>query len=263
MGPFQWLLTSNNFGYTCGSRHAPQIQLATPCVRLGSEKNRERERKLNVKAQGMAGVLWNMMRSRMPPQIINAYNDMIDDHDLPRMDMMRNDDTFSFRVGGKAVTFRDLELPPPSAMSAINYARYTHREYNGNNWVVAFTSSAPKSPARGGNFYLASYGIMMEPATNTVSAWHPTDYHGTTLYEMSEEPGKRPGHEARLDGEMNTGVIFEVSRAIKNARLRSNWLDERNRPMPVKLIRRVHRASKQTRYGLRPKITGMRRRIYV
>lgn len=245
-----------HFGYTCGSRHAPQIQMATPSVRLNSQKNRDREKTLNVKAQGLAGVLWNMMKSRMPAEVIDAYNDMIDEHDLPRMDMMRDDGTFSFRIDGKAVTFRGLELPPPSAMSAINYARYTHKEHNGNNWVVAFTSSAPRSPARGGNFYLASYGIMMEPATNTVSAWHPLDYHGTTLYEMAEEQGKigkRHGHALRLDGDMNTGIIFEVSRAMKNARLRSNWLDDRGKAVPAaKLIRRAERISKQTRYGLRP-----------
>lgn len=141
-----------HFGYTCGSRHNPQIQLATPCVRMKSQNNRDRERELNGKAQGMAGMLWNMMRSRMPAEIIDAYNDMIEDHDLPRMDMMRPDDTFSFPLGGKAVTFKGLELPPPSAMSAINYARYTHKEYNGINWVVAFTSRAPKSPSWGVTF---------------------------------------------------------------------------------------------------------------
>lgn len=103
----------------------------------------------------------------------------------------------------------------------------------------------------------------MEPTTNTVSAWHPTDYHGTTLYEMAEGPDDRPGYEMRLDGEMNTGVIFEISRAIKSARLRSNWLDERSRSTSTKTIRRVERDSKRTRYGLRPKTAVGRRNLYV
>lgn len=244
-----------HFGYTCGSRHEPQIQMASPCVRLNTPEKQERERNLNVKAQGMAGLIWNMMRSRLPPEIINAYNDLIEQNDLPRMDMMRDDDTFSFRIDGRSVTFRDLELPPPSGMSAINYARYTHRETNGNNWLVAYTAEAPRDPTKGGNFYMASYGIMMQPNTNTVSAWHPQDYHGTTLYEMKEGPEKRAGFEVRCDGDINTGMVFEVSKAIKNARMRSPWLDERNKLKRKAPVREVKRLTKQTRYGLRARTT--------
>ncbi|RYP80725.1 hypothetical protein DL769_002322 [Monosporascus sp. CRB-8-3] len=251
-----------HFGYTCGSRNQPRIQMAAPNVRLDTHEKQERERRLNVKAQGMAGLLWNMMRSRLPPEIIAEYNDLIEEYDLPRMDMMRDDDTFSFKIDGKMVTFRDLELPPPSGLSAINYARYTHKEINGNNWIVACTCKAPRNPNKGGNFYLASYGIMMEPASNTVSAWHPTDYHGTTLYEMMEGPEKRAGYEVRPDGEINTGMVFEVSKAIKNARYNSDWLNERARPKLSKpLGQAAARIDKQTRYGLRPRTS--RRIIYL
>ncbi|RYP18851.1 hypothetical protein DL767_009753 [Monosporascus sp. MG133] len=223
-----------HFGYTCGSRHEPRIQMAAPNIRLDTHEKQEREGLLNVKAQGMTGLLWNLMRSRLPPEIIAEYNDLIEKYDLPSMDMMREDDTFSFKIDGKEVTFRDLELPAPSGLSAINYARYRHKEINGNNWIVACTCKAPRSPDKGGNFYLASYGIMMEPASNTVSAWRPTDYHGTTLYEMMEGPEKRAGYEVRPHGEINTGMVFEVSKAIKNARYNSDWLNERARSKPSK-----------------------------
>ncbi len=251
-----------HFGYTCGSRKAPQIQLASPCTRTDTPEKQDRERQLRDDCQGMAGVLWNMMRSRLPAEVPEAFDDVIEKQDLPRMDMMRDDENFSFQIDGKRVTFRDLDLPPPSAMSAINYARYTHKESNATNWIVAYTSKAPPDPNRGGNFYLASYGIMLEPNTNTVSAWRPSDYHGTTLYEMKEGAEKRAGYEVRYDGDMNTGMVFEVSRAMKNARLMTGWLHERQKlRQAAKPARGLKRASKQTRYGLRKRT--IKRRLYL
>ncbi|KAI0481029.1 hypothetical protein GGR56DRAFT_688446 [Xylariaceae sp. FL0804] len=240
-----------HFGYTCGSRHCPQLQMAARSTRLDTVAKQTHERELNDRAQGMAGLVWNMLRSRLPAEIIADYNDLIRDIDLPRMDMGRDDETFTFEVGGKKVTFRGLEMPPPSGLSAINYARHTHKENNANNWVVALTANAPDDPSKGGNFCLASYGIMMQPASNTVSAWHPSDHHGTTLYEMEEGPERRTGYEVRPDRGFNTGMVFELSRAIRNARKNSKWLDERRRARGLPPAPKTSGGSKQTRYSLR------------
>ncbi|KAI1489216.1 hypothetical protein F5X96DRAFT_684239 [Biscogniauxia mediterranea] len=243
-----------HFGYTCGSRHDPQIQLAASSLRLNTEAKRRNEEQLNHRAQGMAGVMWNLMRSRLPSEIIDDYNDTILENDFPRMDMGREDNTFTFQVGGDDITFKGLELPPPSGISAINYARHTHKETNGNNWVLACTCHAPKDPTKGGNFYLASYGIMMEPASNTVSAWHPKDYHGTTLYEMKEGKERRAGYEVRQDGDFNTGMVLELSKSLKNARKNSAWLDNRRGTKKLEhILKKTKRISSQTRYLLRPR----------
>ncbi|KAJ2988777.1 hypothetical protein NUW58_g3797 [Xylaria curta] len=216
-----------HFGYTCGSRYGRQIQLATPNMRMDTPATQRREERLNVKAQGMAGIVWNLMRSKLPPEIISDYNDMINEEDFPRMDMGRDDEAFMFQVEDRKVTFYDLELPPPSALAAINYARHTHIEANGNNWIVAYTANAPGDPDKGGNFYVASYGIMVEAASNAASAWRPSDYHGTTLYEMAEKPAFCSNFEARADGDFNTGFVFELSKAFRGARRNSQWLDNR------------------------------------
>ncbi|KAI1412753.1 hypothetical protein F5Y13DRAFT_199620 [Hypoxylon sp. FL1857] len=220
-----------HFGYTCGPRHKPQIQMAACCLALNTEEKQARENRLNDDAQGMAGIMWNLMRSRLPPEIIADYNDTIAKNDFPRMDMMKDDGTFTYKVNDEDAIFETgengLELPPPSGLSAINYARYTHKEVNGNNWIIACTCNAPDDPTKGGNFYLASYGIMMLPASNTVSAWHPGDHHGTTLYEMMEGKERRAGFEVRQDGGFNTGLVFEISRSLGGARKKSTWLDER------------------------------------
>ncbi|KAI5917929.1 hypothetical protein F4810DRAFT_726568 [Camillea tinctor] len=246
-----------HFGYTCGSRHDPQIQLAASSLRLNTVAKRINEEQLNNRAQGMAGVMWNSMRSRLPSEIIDDYNDTILENNFPRMDMGREDDTFTFKTSGGDITFEGLELPPPSGLSAINYARHTHKETNGNNWILAYTCHAPKDPTKGGNFYLASYGIMMEPASNTVSAWHPKDYHGTTLYEMKEGKERRAGFEVRQDGDYNTGMVFELSKSLKNARKNSAWLDRRRRTkQPGQMPKKANGVSTQTRYSLRPRTRG-------
>ncbi|KAI1326004.1 hypothetical protein F5Y16DRAFT_400724 [Xylariaceae sp. FL0255] len=240
-----------HFGYTCGSRHDRQIQMAASCVRLNTAVKQQNEIRVNEKAQGMAGIVWNLMKSKLPEEITSDYNDMIDDYDFPRMDMGRDDEVFTFQVEGEDITFEGLELPPPSGLSAINYARHTHKETNGNNWIIACTANAPDDPEKGGNFYNASYGIMMMPASNTVSAWHPTDHHGTTLYEMMEGPERRAGYEIRTDGGFNTGLVFEISKAFKSARVNSAWLDRRREARGLKkpLLRSQSRQAAQTSFA--------------
>ncbi|KAK8108855.1 hypothetical protein PG984_014656 [Apiospora sp. TS-2023a] len=206
-----------HFGYTCGSRHQPALRIATCNKRLNTPARKEYERRLNYKAQGMASLGWNMLKSRLPDQIIQDYENAIADSGAPRMDMERAEKNFSFAFHGKSITFNDLDLAPPSGLCSINYSRFTHKESNGNRFFIACTTQAPADPTKGGNFYNASYGIMLKAASNTVTSWMPSDYHGTTLYEMLEGPEKRMGYEVRPDGGINTGFSFEVSKMIRNA----------------------------------------------
>ncbi|KAK8091891.1 hypothetical protein PG997_002252 [Apiospora hydei] len=206
-----------HFGYTCGSRHQPGLRLTTCNKRLNTPARQAYERRLNYKAQGMASLGWNMLKSRLPDEIIQDYEDAIANSGAPRMDMMREEKNFSFEFNGKSVTFDDLDLAPPSELCSINYSRFTHKENNGNRFFIACATQAPADPTKGGNFYNASYGIMLKAATNTVTSWMPKDYHGTTLYEMVEGPEKRAGYEVRPDGGINTGFSFEVSKMIRNA----------------------------------------------
>ncbi|KAI1264075.1 hypothetical protein F5Y18DRAFT_437221 [Xylariaceae sp. FL1019] len=247
-----------HFGYTSGSRCDRQIQMAAPSIRLNTAAKIRTEAQLNIKSQGMAGIVWNLMKSKLPTEIIDNFNDMIEKCDFPRMDMGRDDETFTFNVDGKDVTFEGLELPSPNGLSSINYARHTHMEVNGNDWVLAYSANAPANPNKGGNFYVASYGIMLEPASNTISAWRPTDHHGTTLYEMMEGPEHRAGYEVRTDGAFNTGMVFQLSKAFATAREKSIWLDNRRKlegktkkEGKRKPVRPRSKPKKERRYELR------------
>ncbi|KAK8015794.1 hypothetical protein PG991_008682 [Apiospora marii] len=199
-----------HFGYTCGSRHQPALRIATCNKRLNTPARREYERRLNYQAQGMASLGWNMLKSRLPDEIIQDYENAIADSGAPRMDMERADKNFSFPFHGKSVTFNDLDLAPPSGLCSINYSRFTHKENNGNRFFIACTTMARPTRPRAAT-------STMRPASNTVTSWMPSDYHGTTLYEMLEGPEKRMGYEVRPDGGINTGFSFEVSKMIRNA----------------------------------------------
>ncbi|KAK6214555.1 hypothetical protein LQW54_004276 [Pestalotiopsis sp. IQ-011] len=240
-----------HFGYTCGGRHKPTVGLAANRRYISPKDHRE----LNNACQGMAGIGWNMLRSRLPQLIIDDYNECIKSiPGCPRMDMEPTkgvkDDLFAYNVGGRDLTFNeagDLELPPPSGLSAVNYARFTHRENNGNEWFIAATLLAADSPAIGGNFYNASYGIVMEAASNTVSCFKPQDYHGTTLYEIvipdgvwnpSKPEWRIDSHERRPDGGENIGFAFEVSKGLANARRKK---EQREAAKPGRGGKRIRR----------------------
>ncbi|KAK6073282.1 hypothetical protein SCUP515_06894 [Seiridium cupressi] len=259
-----------HFGYTCGSRHDPGMDLARNRRKITDREHRE----LNNAAQGMAGIGWNMLRGRMPQFIIDDYNNTIKSiPGCPRMDMRKTkelrrtkkeremaegvDNTFSYEVDGCNITFNrsgDLELPPPSGLAGYNYARFTHQENNGNEWFVAVTCIAADDPSIGGNFYNASYGIMMLAASNTISAFKPTDFHGTTLFEMVVPDGvydtndprwQLDGRESRPDGGENIGFAFEVSKGLKYAKRKG---DEKVANKPGRGGKRIRR----TVYGADP-----------
>lgn len=158
----------------------------------------------------MAALGWNMCLSKLPAEITDDYNQAITKAGVPRMDIgsgkERDDITLNKLV------YEDLQLAPPSAMAAMNYARYTHSETNGNTWMLAITTQAPPI-AEGGDFYVASYGVLMKAATNTLSSWRPTDDHGTTLYALS--PESELNREMHASGVCNRGFALEMIKRMK------------------------------------------------
>jgi hypothetical protein len=108
----------------------------------------------------------------------------------------------------------------------VNYARFTHRENNGNKWFVAVTCLAADDTSIGGNFHTSSYGVMMLVASNTMTAFQPTQYHGTTLYEIDLDPWPRDSYEQRPDGGEKTGFTFEVSKSLRHAKRKGDAIKQ-------------------------------------
>ncbi|KAI1654473.1 hypothetical protein F4813DRAFT_398989 [Daldinia decipiens] len=220
----------HHIGYTCGTQNDAQVRLAASCIKLNTDEEINEETELNDAAQGVAGIVWNLMKSRFPPEVTANYNDTIHDIGFPPMEMLKDGETFTFKVGGEDITFDTgedgLELPPLSGMAARYYAQHTHTEVNDNSWIVACTVKAPDDTTTGGNFYLASYGIMVLPTTNTACARRSCDYKDTSLYEKEPSPEDCAVFEVHKDRGLNRDMVFEILKSLKAARKRSNWLDD-------------------------------------
>lgn len=68
--------------------------------------------------------------------------------------------------------------------------RFIHKEKQPHKWAVSLTTSRTfdtniSSTEAGGNFFIASHGIRIHSAANTLIAWRPTDWHGTSLFRIN------------------------------------------------------------------------------
>ena len=58
-----------------------------------------------------------------------------------------------------------------------------------HEFVIYWTTAWTLASEMGGHFYLSQYGVRVEGASNTVVAWNPADWHGTSLHHISPEVG--------------------------------------------------------------------------
>jgi hypothetical protein len=62
--------------------------------------------------------------------------------------------------------------------------RYIHRELNQpNKFAIAWTISRTLSDIQGGHFYNSEYGIRVMGGSDTLVAWDPSLFHGTSLQD--------------------------------------------------------------------------------
>lgn len=54
-------------------------------------------------------------------------------------------------------------------------------EYQPHNWAINWTTLREGTDVQGGNFILASYGILVRLSANSAFAWKPRHWHATTL----------------------------------------------------------------------------------
>lgn len=95
----------------------------------------------------------------------------------------------SIKAGDKDLEFFGLELGPPSGIFSTHYARFCHKEGSHEiaHKVISLTTERVDGPERGGSFYDASYGVLVEQQTDTMILHNTTIFHGTTLHQRDRD----------------------------------------------------------------------------
>lgn len=77
---------------------------------------------------------------------------------------------------------------------------------------------ASEHKTAGGHFYIAQYGLRIQAAANTIIAWRPGDWHGTSLHNYCGIDSRaHPAYHQR-------GISF-----VTSARLKNIWLAYRSK----------------------------------
>lgn len=79
-----------------------------------------------------------------------------------------------------------------TSVQIFNFNRPVHYEKQPHKWAASWTTYRDNSKDNmGGHFYLASYGIRIQGASNRAVFWKPGDWHGTSLPKL--KPSEKEG----------------------------------------------------------------------
>jgi hypothetical protein len=205
-----------NAGYTAGSLSAGLFDWARNIVPKLSPDSIHR---LNIDLSAIFALFWRSLKScpldatQQPVVDIEAW---LKECSMLRMDGNNSShptvDSVTVELGGQHFDFPNIELAPPSAVAAINYARYifpcvslqypcklilffshTHREKGQPHRWSAFLTTKREVPHGvidsnfGADFYNSTLRVLARAAPGTMVWFDPTHWHGTTLPDMEPE----------------------------------------------------------------------------
>ena len=114
-------------GYSAGSRDAPAFDWVRNLLSTRHTPDDIEEK--NVNASSVCAFFWNLMRCRLPDEVLHDFDSFIKAANLCRMDaksVMAKDGgsgVYTVFVGEKAFEFHEAELAPPAGLFAENYSR--------------------------------------------------------------------------------------------------------------------------------------------
>ncbi|KAF8809194.1 hypothetical protein BYT27DRAFT_7284279 [Phlegmacium glaucopus] len=176
-------------GYSAGSRSSPSFDWVKNL--LSKKHSPEEKVAMDVKESSAFALMWNMIRSRLPQEILDDFNKFTTSTNIRRMDANghmadeKGQTFYSASIGEDQFDFHDAELAPPSGVFGKNYSRAIHYEHQPHHFAVSFTVSRSHDHSAGGHFYMSRYGIRIASAPNTLIAWIPSEPHGTSLQNFS------------------------------------------------------------------------------
>ncbi|GLB45835.1 hypothetical protein LshimejAT787_3200060 [Lyophyllum shimeji] len=176
-------------GYNAGKLNRPAFHWAKNLT--GRKRDVTAVAQMDVKCSSVFALLWQMVRSRLPKEVINDFDTFLTQLGIRRMDgsgQMASEGssgTYSVVLGDATFDFHNVELAPPAGIFGQNYSRGIHFEYQPHLFGLAWTLSCNKGPDAGGNFFMAKYGLRIEAAANALVFWMPREWHGTSLLDHS------------------------------------------------------------------------------
>ncbi|KAI0664126.1 hypothetical protein C8Q70DRAFT_903648, partial [Cubamyces menziesii] len=140
-------------------------------------------------ASCLLAVCWNICRARLPAEVMDDWVKFLQDNKIPALDagvaMAGNRGDYTIQFGDETVTFHDAELAPGTALLNWNYARAIHFESPPHTYAIQWITERTHDASYGGHFYIASYGVRILNTADTLIAWRPKDFHGTSLAAFS------------------------------------------------------------------------------
>lgn len=61
--------------------------------------------------------------------------------------------------------------------------RSVHHESQPHKFAISWTISRTLLPNQGGHFYNCDYGVRVQGSADTIVAWDPSQWHGTSLQD--------------------------------------------------------------------------------
>ncbi|KAF8056073.1 hypothetical protein FPV67DRAFT_1678612 [Lyophyllum atratum] len=170
-------------GYSAGSRsraHFDWVRNVTSAKHDASESD--------IRSSSLFALTWQLMRGRLPPEVIDDFDKFLETTKLKRMDAngrlaegSGSTGTYTVNIGADQFDFHHVELAPPGGVMGVRYSRASHTEHQPHNFAASWTISRNGGLDCGGHFYLAKYGVRIQAAANTFIVWVPRDAHGTSL----------------------------------------------------------------------------------
>ncbi|XP_006461603.1 hypothetical protein AGABI2DRAFT_70749 [Agaricus bisporus var. bisporus H97] len=192
----------SQMGLSAGSRSNSKLGWVRNIER--QKQNTSLHEQVDYDTSSSFAVLWSLARSLLPATIIEDFDKFIESlgPDI-RMDgngKMGVDASgkgaYHIKIKETDYEFHNSELAPPCGVVAENYCRYVHFENQPHKWAVSLTTSqsfddSVSAVDAGGHFFISAYGIRIQAAPNTLIAWRPRDWHGTSLFHISPNPDSR------------------------------------------------------------------------
>ncbi|KAF6745330.1 hypothetical protein DFP72DRAFT_824582 [Ephemerocybe angulata] len=171
-------------GFSAGALSSPQFGFAKNLLRKTDPEDAAKDQ---TDIATLMTIFWLLAAGSMPREVIQDLRSYYNLHNIPRLDpnwpYVEEGVTGALQLPMAlgSFLFEDVELAPGSAVLVQRYARAVHNENQGHKYAIAWTTYKGGTDVRGGNFFLASYGILILLAQDTAFAWQPAFYHTTSL----------------------------------------------------------------------------------